>query len=55
MLLGLCGVHDSHTRWLVVNALCCTGGGGGLLILPDPFAQTDFRLFCLHCNLLSCS
>jgi hypothetical protein len=22
--------------------------GGGLLILPDPFAQTDFRLFCLH-------
>jgi hypothetical protein len=31
MLLGLRGVHDSHTRWLVVNALCCTGGGGGLL------------------------
>ena len=22
--------------------------GGGLLILPDLFAQTDFRLFCLH-------
>ena len=26
--------------------------GGGLLILPDPFAQTDFRLFCLHYKLL---
>lgn len=24
-----------------------------LLILPDPFAQTDFRLFCLHYKLLS--
>jgi hypothetical protein len=28
---------------------------GGLLIHPDLFARTDFRLFCLHYDLLSCS
>ena len=26
-----------------------------MLILPDPFAQTDFRLFCLCCDLPSCT
>jgi len=29
--------------------------GGGLLIHPDLFAQTDFRLFCLRYLLLSCT
>jgi hypothetical protein len=28
---------------------------GGLLILPDPFAQTDFHVFCSHYRFLSCS
>jgi hypothetical protein len=28
---------------------------GGLLILPDPFAPTDLRLFCLRWALRSCS
>ena len=28
---------------------------GGLLIHPDLFAQTDFRLFCLRYGLLSCA
>ena len=27
--------------------------GGGFLILPDSFAQTDFRLFCLYYSILS--
>jgi hypothetical protein len=30
-------------------------GGGGLLIHPDLFARTDFRLFCLRYELLSCT
>jgi hypothetical protein len=30
-------------------------GGGGLLIHPDLFARTDFRLFCLRYELLSCA
>jgi hypothetical protein len=54
MLLGLCGVHDSHTRWLVVNALCCTGGGGGLLSLPALFALADFHMFSVIYAALSC-
>jgi hypothetical protein len=29
--------------------------GGGLLIHPDLFAQTDFRLFCLRYDLPSCT
>jgi hypothetical protein len=28
---------------------------GGLLIHPDPFARTNFRLFCLRYVLLSCA
>jgi hypothetical protein len=28
---------------------------GGLLILPELFARTDFRLFCLRYGLLNCS
>ena len=28
--------------------------GGGLLILPDLFARTHFRLFCLRYEPLSC-
>ena len=32
-----------------------TPSGGGLLIHPDPFVRTDFRLFCLRCRPPSCA
>jgi hypothetical protein len=56
-----------HSAWCFIAPLrhvsarcgsyiaCCGGGGGGLLILPDPFAQTDPPLFCLRCVVLICS
>ena len=47
--LGVRQAWDSET---VLTQVACAEefiGGGGLLIHPDLFARTDFRLFCARC------
>ena len=46
----LCQAVESTPRRGVRAAEC-----GGLLIHPDLFGRTDFRLFCLRYELLSCA
>ena len=45
------GVHSSNA---CAHSERGSAVGGGLLIHPDLFAQTHFRLFCWRYDLLSC-
>jgi hypothetical protein len=52
------GVRQAWDSGAVLTQVACAEefiGGGGLLIDPDLFARTDFRLFCLRYELLSCA
>jgi hypothetical protein len=52
-------VRDYLCNYCATIAIISTEGfggiAGGLLIHPDLFAQTDFRLFCLRYERLNCT